>query len=144
MKKFLLLLAAAVATTGPGFAQAPAARPMPVRAAARPSPTELAQRGTRYLTQELGLSADQQTRLQPILLAQNQELLAVREKALTGRAKPGPGTDPKAILDKYDARIKGVLTPGQYTKYSQLQAEKRNNMLKRLPKGVGLGAPVAR
>jgi hypothetical protein len=140
MKKLLLLLATVAAIAGTGFAQAPAARKLPAQAGALQSPEQMARRGTQYLTKELGLSADQQARLQPVLLAQNQELMAVRTK-MQASARPSPSLDTQNIIAKYDARLKGIFTPGQYAKYTQWQTAERARILKSLQRqGVTLPA----
>lgn len=142
MKKLLLLLAT-VATTGTGFAQAPtAAQNMPAQPGLQ-SPAQMAKLGTQYLTKELGLSASQQARLEPVLLAQHQALMAIRTKALTGRPQPGAGQELKATLAKYDTQIKGVLTPDQYGKYTKIQDAKRNQAMKQLS-SQGMATPAAR
>jgi hypothetical protein len=143
MKKLLLLLATVVATAGPGFAQAPTAQKVPAHAGLQETPAQTAKRATQYLTKELGLSASQQARLEPIMRDQNQALLAMRSKAQTGRLRPDMGPDLKTTLAKYDTQIKGVLTPGQYTKYTKMQDEERNKIMKHLAK-QGMAMPTAR
>ena len=146
MKKLVLLLATVAATTAAGFAQAPAARPMPAQAGTLPSPAELAKRGTQYLTKELSLSAGQQTKIQPVLLAQNQELLAMRAKVQAGRSQTSAAVmseKMKATLAKYDGQIKGILTPGQYAKYTKMRDEERNKAMKHLAK-QGVAMPATR
>ncbi|GAB3867832.1 hypothetical protein GCM10028824_11090 [Hymenobacter segetis] len=143
MRKLLLLLATVAATAGLGFAQAPAAQKMPTRAGLPETPAQTAKRATQYLTKELGLSATQQARLEPIMRDQNQALLAMRSKAQTGRLRPGMGPDLKATLAKYDTQIKGVLTPGQYTKYTRMQDAERNKVMKHLAE-QGMAMPTAR
>lgn len=143
MKKLLLLLATAAATTATGFAQAPAAQTMPARPGTQKSPDQLAERRAQYLAKELGLTADQQAKLQPILLAQRQEMQAMRDKVPTGGRQRGMGQDLKASMAKYDAQIKGILTPEQYTRFSQLKDEQRDKMRERRQGGPGMASPSA-
>ncbi|WP_046244674.1 hypothetical protein [Hymenobacter terrenus] len=144
MKQFLVLLAAFAATAGPSFAQAPAPT-SPVTAAQpsprpQPSPTQQADRRAQYLTKELGLNADQQAKLTPILLAQRQEMMAMREQVQTGGRRRGMGQDLKATQAKYDDQIKVVLTPEQYAKFNQLKDEQRDKMRERRANGQGMKA----
>ena len=143
MKKLLLLLATAAASTATSFAQAPAAQTMPAQPGTQKSPDQLAERRAQYLAKELGLSADQQAKLQPILLAQRQEMQAMRDKVQTGGRQRGMGQDLKASMAKYDAQVKGILTPEQYTKFSQLKDEQRDKMRERRQGGQGMATPSA-
>ena len=100
-----LLLAAA-------STQAQTAMPAATRAAV--------ERQTQQLTQELGLSADQQGRLRQVLLLTRQHMDADL-KAHTG--------DPAALRTamaydraKSEELIRGVLTVAQYTRYQQYKA----------------------
>lgn len=135
MKKLLLLLATAAATTATSFAQMPAAP-----AGTQKSPDQLADRRAQYLAQELGLTPDQQARLQPVLQAQRQEMQAMREQVQTGGRRRGMGQDLKASQARYDAQIKGILTPDQYSKFSQLKDEQRDKMRERRANGPGTPA----
>jgi Spy/CpxP family protein refolding chaperone len=141
MKKLLLLLATVAATTSTSFAQTTAAQP--AQAGAQKSPDQMVERRTQYLAKELGLSADQQAKLQPVLLAQRQEMMAMRDKVQTGGRQRGMGQDLKAAQARYDAQIKGILTPEQYTKFSQMKDEQRDKMRERRANGQGMGMPAA-
>ena len=83
MQKVLVLAVALLGTAGPGFAQAPASASLPSSA------DQQAERRARYLANELGLTADQQARLTPILRAQRQQLTALRDQAQAGGRRPG-------------------------------------------------------
>ena len=124
MKKLLFILAASTATAGTAFAQAPATAP----AATAAAPDQLAQRRAQYLAKELGLTADQQTRLAPILMAQRQQLQLLREQRTTGGRKMGTAQDLKASEARADEQIKTVLTPAQFTKFAQMRDEQREKM----------------
>ena len=143
MKKLLLLLATVAAPAGISFAQtpAPASQTAPMAAGTQKSPDQMAERRAQYLAKELGLSADQQGRMQPILLAQRQDMLALREQVQTGGRRRGMGQDLKAAQAKYDAQIKGILTPEQYAKYSQLKDEQRDKLRERRQNGQALPVP---
>ncbi len=94
------------------------------RAQTTPPPTPAVQAAVNSqvarLTQELGLSAEQQTRLRQVLLLTRQHMDADRT------AHQG---DPAALKTamafdraKSEELIQGVLTPAQYAKYQQNKA----------------------
>lgn len=122
MKKFLLpLLALALSATAASAQTTPdqAGRP-------RRTPEEMAARQTAGLTRQLGLSADQSAKVQQILLARDQEMLAMRGQMQAGTA------DRKQLREqllagrtKYDDQLKAVLTPEQYTNMQAMQASRR-------------------
>lgn len=142
MTKFLILLTALAASASTSFAQAPArAAQTAVDPAGQPkSPDQQAERRAQYLTKELGLTPDQQARLTPILLAQRQEMQALRSQVQTG-GRRGMGQDLKASQTQYDTQIKAVLTPEQYAKFGQLKAEQRDKLRERRASGQGLKRP---
>lgn len=97
-------------------ASAPAQTTLP--AAARAA----VERQAQQLTQELGLSPDQQGRLRNVLLLTRQHMDADR----TANA-----ADPAALRTamaydraKSEELIRGVLTPAQYAKYQQYKAQR--------------------
>jgi Spy/CpxP family protein refolding chaperone len=139
MKKLLLILAASAATAGTTFAQAPAAATTPAQAGTA-APDQLAQRRAQYLGKELGLTADQQTRLAPILMAQRQQLQLLREQRTTGGRKLGTAQDLKANEARTDEQIKTVLTPEQFTKFAKMRDEQREKM--REHRAAGANAPA--
>lgn len=131
MKKFLLpLLAFAFSATAASAQTGPPQGGRPQR-----TPEEMAARQTEGLTKQLGLSADQSAKVQQIMLARDQEMLAVR-----GQRQAGTGDRKQmraqmmAGRTKYDDQLKAVLTPDQYTKYTAMQANRRE-------RGRGLDLP---
>ena len=139
--KHALALLAGLAAASPAFAQtAPAAGSPPAPAlgappARRPGPDQQGERRAQYLAKELGLSPDQQSRLAPILLAQREAVQAMRQQA--GGQRRGQGQEMKAAQAKYQDQIRAVLTPEQFTKFTQLQAEQRDKMRERRANGQG-------
>ncbi|WP_201978667.1 hypothetical protein [Hymenobacter rubidus] len=130
MHKFLVLLATAAATSTTCLAQAPV-----VLGQTGPAPTsvpkpsdQMVERRTQYLAKELGLSADQQAKLKPILLAQRQDMQTLHQQVSTAGRRRGLGQDVKANQAKYDEQIRAVLTPAQYTKFDQLRTEQREKL----------------
>ena len=132
MKKFLLpLLAFALSAT------AASAQMAPGQDGGRPqrTPEEMASRQTQGLTKQLGLSADQSAKVQQIMLARDQEMMAMR-----GQMQAGTG-DRKQMREqmmagrtKYEDQLKAVLTPDQFTKYTAMQANRRE-------RGRGMNMP---
>jgi protein CpxP len=121
-KAFVIMAALAFTTAGSSFAQTKMA---PV--AATKSPEQRADRLAQYFSQQLGLSADQTAKVEPILLAQRQELQALKEKYPAG-SRQGMGPELKAAQAKYDEQFKAVLTPEQFTRFLQLRDERREKM----------------
>ncbi|MDJ0364805.1 hypothetical protein QMK33_06545 [Hymenobacter sp. H14-R3] len=90
------------------------------RAQATPAVQKAVAAQAQRMTQELGLSADQNTRLRQVLLLTRQHMDADRT---------AHQDDPAALRvamafdrAKSDELIRGVLTPTQYARYQQLKA----------------------
>lgn len=122
MKKFLLpLLALALSAT------AASAQTAPTQDGGRPqrSPEEMATRQTQGLTQQLALNADQAAKVQPILLARSQEMMAMRGQMQAGGDRSQMREQMQASRAKYDDQLKAVLTPDQFAKMQTMQADRR-------------------
>ena len=122
MKKFLLpLLAFALSAT------AASAQATPGQDGGRPqrTPEEMAARQTQGLTKQLGLSADQSAKVQPILLARDQEMLALRGQMQVGGDRRQLRDQLMAGRAKYDDQLKAVLTPEQFTQMQTIEASRR-------------------
>ena len=136
MKQFLLLLAVGGATASAALAQTPAAtaapgtivRTVPPAGGLQQTPEGMVARRVQYLSQELSLSADQQTRLQPILLAQRAQLQTLREGRTTGGRRYGSPQDLKNAEVKFDEQLKAVFTPEQLAKYTQMKVEQAGKL----------------
>ncbi|WP_426060825.1 hypothetical protein [Hymenobacter sp. B1770] len=132
MKSFLMPLMAAFAlTVGTAAAQtttqtAPANGSQDGRGYGRSqgTPEEMASRQSQRMAQELGLSADQTTRVQQILLARSQERQAMRGQGRGATNRDQMRTQMEANRTKYDNQFKEVLTTDQYTKYTATQADR--------------------
>lgn len=133
MKKSLLLLTGLLIIAGTAAAQTPATGPGSALASPRGlvTPNQLVERRTQYLAKELGLSPDQQARLAPILLAQQQQLQQLREQRTTGGRRQGTAQDLQASQARFDEQIKAALTPQQYARFSQLKNEQRDKLRER-------------
>ncbi len=122
MKKFLLpLLALALSAT------AASAQTTPDQAGGRPqrTPEEMAARQTQGLTQQLGLNADQSAKVQQIMLARDQEMLAMRGQMQAGGDRKQMRGQMQANRAKYEDQLKAVLTPDQFAKMQARQANRR-------------------
>ncbi|MBF9140175.1 hypothetical protein [Hymenobacter properus] len=137
MNKILVLLAATLATGLTAAAQAPAS-PTPA-ADLQKAPDQQVQRRVQYLAQQLGLSPDQQAKLEPILLAQRQDMQALRTRVQTNGRQRGMGQELKAAQARYAEQIRAVLTPEQFVKFEQLRDEQRDKLRERRANGQGLG-----
>ena len=126
-----------------GGAAAPAARAQTPAAPATPgaivrtvspagglqqTPEQMVARRVQYLGQELGLSTEQQTRLQPVLLAQREQLQTLREGRVTNGRRYGSPQDRKNTEAKFDEQLKTVFTPEQFTKYTQMKVEQAGKL----------------
>jgi len=134
---FLTLLAAFALTIGTAAAQdsqtsGPGSGGMGGRM--QGNPEEMAKRQAERMTQELGLSADQTTKVQQILLARGQEMQSMRGQSGGDRDKMREQM--QASRTKYDAQFKEVLTPDQYTKYTSMESNRMNR-----GGGPGMGRP---
>ena len=148
MKKLLMILAVGAATAPAAMAQTPAAAPspgtvvrtVPPAGGLQQTPEQMVARRVQYLGQELGLSADQQTRLQPVLLAQREQLQTLREGRVTNGRRYGSPQDLKNAEVKFDEQLKTVFTPEQFAQYTQLKAAQAG----KLPGGRRPARPGAR
>ena len=88
------------------------------------SPDEMAKRQAERLSKELGLTADQTTKVQGILLARTQEMQTMRGQARDGDNRGQMREQMQANRAKYETQFKEVLTADQYTKFAALQADR--------------------
>jgi HlyD family secretion protein len=83
-----------------------------------PSPEQIKER----LTKELGLSADQQGKLDSILQESRQQMMGLRGQEL---AQPERQARAQRIREASRARIREILTPEQQGRYDQMAGERR-------------------
>ena len=131
MKKNLLFLAAlALITAGTAFAQtAPAVKTTGTDANQtaqhyQKGPKNSAQQADRHagkMVKELGLNADQEARVEKLMLAREQETTTL--KAKYGADRQAGRAEMKAAHDRYEAQLKTILTPEQFVKLDKLKAE---------------------
>jgi Spy/CpxP family protein refolding chaperone len=126
MKKTLALLAAlAFATAGTSFAQttpATAAQAHKGKGGHGPKdPAKMADHKAGKMAKELGLNADQEAKVEQLLLARQQETQALKTKYAAD--KNAGRAEMKASHEKYQAQLKAILTPEQYAKFDQMKDE---------------------
>ncbi|MDQ2794454.1 MAG: DUF4890 domain-containing protein, partial [Bacteroidota bacterium] len=130
MKKLLLFLAVGGATTSAALAQTPApttppgtvVRTVPPAGGLQQTPEGMVARRVQYLTTELALTPEQQTQLQPMLLAQREQLQTLREGRVTNGRRYGSPQDMKNAELKFDEQLKTVFTAEQFAKFTQMKA----------------------
>ena len=136
MKKTLILLAAlALTSAGTAFAQAPVtttgtnanqtALHQNLAKKSKKTPEQKADRHASKMAKELGLNADQETRVEQLLLARHQETAAF--KAKYGDDKKAGRPEMKAAHERYEVQLKQILTPEQYAKFQQKKDEQRDH-----------------
>ncbi|GAA4494310.1 hypothetical protein GCM10023172_04180 [Hymenobacter ginsengisoli] len=129
MKKSLLLLAAmafataSFAQTTPTTTQLPTHRVHRMGKGEHKTPEQRAEHRTAMLTKKLSLSADQQAKVQQIMLAQTQEGQALKAKYPAKEQRQALHQEMKAGHAKYQAQLQGVLTADQYGKLAAMQKE---------------------
>ena len=127
MKKIILAMAMSVIATGAISATPTAALlqqgPGQGQRQGQGTPEERAGRMTEMMTKQLALSADQSSKIKPILLARATEQSQMRQKFQGGDRKVAM-EEFKKLNEKYNAQIKAVLTAEQYTKYETSQAQR--------------------
>jgi len=136
MKKTLALLAAlALTTVGTSIAQtAPTAAKVKMHGGkgGHKDPAQKADQKASKMAKELGLNADQEAKVEQLLVARQQESVALKTKYAAD--KNAGRAEMKASHDKYEAQLKAILTPEQYTKMGQMKTEHHGH-----GKGQGAG-----
>ena len=130
MKKPLLLLAAmAIATasfaqtTPATTTQLPTHRVHRMGKGAHKTPEQRAEHRTAMLTKKLSLTADQQAKVQQIMLSQAQEGQALKAKYPAKEQRQALHQEMKAGHAKYQAQLQGVLNADQYSKLAAMKKE---------------------
>ena len=79
------------------------------------------------MAKELGLNADQEARVEKLMLAREQETTALKTKYAADKKAGRPAM--KAAHERYEAQFKAILTPEQYAKF-QLKKEEHHDKMK--------------
>ena len=119
MKKIALFLAV-VLMCGVAMAQSPNKGERPVRDA-----KAMAEKRTEFMTKELSLTDAQKQKVLELNLAEAQQLEANRaEKQKDAQANREAKQQAKQTASAaYDAKLKSILTPEQYTKFTEAKAK---------------------
>jgi protein CpxP len=84
-------------------------------------PAKMADHKAGKMAKELGLNADQEAKVEQLLLARQQESAALKTKYAAD--KTNGRAEMKASHEKYAAQLKAILTPEQYAKFDKMKAE---------------------
>lgn len=142
MKKTVLALTVLALTAAAAAAQTPtpAGSPTPTERLGRgrhqgpKSPAQQADRHAARMAKELGLSADQEAKVEGILLAQRQEMQALKARSAGPAGRQALGPEAQAIRQKYEAQLRATLGADAYARYEQ-QREQRHDRLKQARAG---------
>ena len=130
MKKLLILFAAFALTIGAASAQTDDlsnAGGTPRGGAGRGmqrSPEQMATARAKQLTAQLGLNADQTEKVRQLTLTQAQQMQEKRSSAMASGDRTAMRGEMQAAREQYETQLKGILTPDQYTKYTQMRDER--------------------
>ncbi len=115
MKKIVSLSALALSLSLSVFAQGPEQR----------TPEQRAENKTKKLTTELGLSADQASKVKATILQKAQEADAIKAKYADASDKSAMKQELKTVKETEDNQLKGILSADQYAKYQTTKEEHR-------------------
>jgi periplasmic protein CpxP/Spy len=121
----LVLIGLAFLATGI-FAQAPGAKG---------TPEQMAERRLTHLTKTLTLTADQTSKIKPILENSAKEMVKIRDEKKGDRKAAMAAA--KDRMDATDKEITAVLTPEQQTKFAKQRDAMRERMQERMEKRNG-------
>jgi len=88
------------------------------------TPEERAEMRTKRLTKALSLTEAQTAQVKTIFLEQAQQMDQLQAKRRESTEKGAVRGEAKTLADATDQKLKGVLTPEQFTKYQTLQQER--------------------
>jgi len=87
------------------------------------TPEQAATDFSSKLVTDLGISADQKTKVHDIALTRVTKLRELKSKYKSGDSKLT--SESKTVRDDFQAKLKSILTADQYTKYEKLKAERK-------------------
>lgn len=114
MRKLLLIISLLFSITTLSFAQK-----------SNKTPQQKAGNQTQKWTKDLGLSPDQSSKIQPILLQQATQIDAIKAKYPSETDKKVKHNEIKAVHEQTDAALQQIFTPEQYTQYTSIKAQKK-------------------
>ena len=117
LKLIVLVGGLALAASLPSYAQSDTSAPSPK---GERGPGGPGRRGPEMMFEQLGLSADQKAKLEPILKSQREQMQALRQdQSLSDddrRAKA------RAVREGFAPQINAILTPDQQKKFAEMRA----------------------
>jgi protein CpxP len=87
------------------------------------SPAEKADHKAAKMAKELGLNADQEARVESLLLAQAQEMKTLKAKYAGTTNHDAMRPEAKALHDKYEGQLKTILGADAYARYDKMHDE---------------------
>ena len=99
------------------------------------SPEKMADQRSHKMAQQLGLSADQQRQLAAALLTERQAMTSTTPVPADRQAMHRAM---QASHSQYEAQVKTILTPDQYTKYTAMQQQRHNQMRAKRQQRMGM------
>lgn len=101
----------------------------------RMDPAQRVERRVGILTERLQLSGQQATQIRQILTQEQTQVQALRQKAEGGTDREGLRSEMRAIRQRTEQQIDGVLTAQQRTTYNALREEMRKQREQRGERG---------
>ena len=90
------------------------------------SPAQKADRHAAKMAKALGLTAEQEAKVETIVLARNQEMSALKAKYAASPDRKAGRTDMKAVKVKYDGQLQAALGPDLYARYDKMRDEQHD------------------
>lgn len=134
MKKLLLVFVMGLGLTA--FAQT--ATPSHKAQMEKMTPEQMTQKQLDHLTKELKLDATQQPKVQALLNERNMKVkdLKMQKEALDAKGATATAEEKKMLAQKmkaqksdFEMKMKGVLTPEQFQKWSTMREEGKEKMM---------------
>ncbi|WP_026994612.1 hypothetical protein [Flectobacillus major] len=88
------------------------------------TPEERASNQVKQLSKKLGLTADQQAQLTPLVLERVKKREAIRQAS----NKRAALKELSELANSQEEKIKGILTPEQFTQFKDLQEDAKDNV----------------
>jgi Spy/CpxP family protein refolding chaperone len=93
------------------------------------TPQERSEHQAKKLTKVIPLTAEQTPQVQAALLDRMTKMATMKTTVEKGDGKQKEAA--KAIMAEFDAKMKTILTPEQYTKFEQTREDKKEKMMEK-------------
>jgi uncharacterized membrane protein YvbJ len=87
------------------------------------------------MSAELKLTPEQKKQMLPILMEEGKKMKALKADTTLGPLQKARSM--KQIGDEVDAKVKPILSADQYTKFEQMRAQEREEMMQKMRSGKG-------